>query len=143
MAPFEVEIADGHEARQRPIDQHQGHASDHQAPKAEEAEQQAGEEVTEGKALEHSQPADVVPALGDSAIDEQAQDVKRQAPGENSSQGPGQAVLLQHTPHGEDQRDADDEGEQREDQVIAGDAPHALWCIWPSRTLNRALGWAL
>ena len=67
MIFFKMDSPHGHEGHQSPIAREQGRAENDEAARAEEAESDAGEEVTEGDAVEHAEQANVGPAMGQPA----------------------------------------------------------------------------
>ena len=133
----EVEIPDGHERGQRPIPQEEICADCNQAAQAEGTKEDARKEVAEGNALQHPYPADMVHALGEPAIVEQAEGVEAQAAEQNAFQGLGLATAFDGPAQREDEGHADNKDEERKDQVVKG---HALPVLMVHLGIQRVNG---
>ncbi len=107
---------------QAPVADEDGEAGDHQSARLEEAEQQAGAEVGQADALEHPEQAHIAPALADAAIVDDAAGDQEQAAADDARDRDAAAIAFDGLGQREYQRDAGDEDEQREDQVLEVEA---------------------
>ena len=111
---------DGHARQQEPVAEQDADDDPDQRPGAQPEEKQAGRRVAEGGALEHAGIANVFEGFEQAAVVEDSQREKDRRPLPDVPDGPGASLQGAQPGHSQGDGEADDEQEQREDQVVEG-----------------------
>src|SRR5207247_8836481 len=91
------------------------------ASKSAETKDQTGEQVAEGDAIEHAHQPDVGPGVAEAAVIKNSEEEQYHSPSDDAADRGASPDSLDGFAQGEDEGNAEDEDEQREDQIVEGE----------------------